>query len=178
MKKSIILSVLIIFIVSACTYVYQKSSTSHQRTQLETREFQTRVFDTDDTKLVMKAMLNVLQDEGFVVKNAVTDLGLLSATKEIDLTRNRGSNDFWSEFFESSQKSHDGQKTYKKFKTVEASINVSKFGNQSKVRANFQAKVLDNNGNTLEVYQMDDPKYYQDFFSKVDKSIFIQKQGL
>jgi hypothetical protein len=178
MRYSIIIMTLMLGFLVSCTIVTQQTDQSHQRTQLETREFQTRVFDTDDTKLVMKAMLNVLQDEGFVVKNAVTDLGLLSATKEIDLTRNRGSNDFWSEFFESMSKRNDNQNIYKKFKIVEASVNVSEFGKQSKVRANFQAKVLDNAGNTVEVYQVDDPKYYQDFFSKVDKGIFIQKQGL
>lgn len=176
--RNLILMMLMLAFLTSCTIVTQQTDQSHQRTQLETREFQTRVFETDDTKLVMKAMLNVLQDEGFVVKNAVTDLGLLSATKEIDLTRNRNSNDFWSEFFESMSKNNDKNNLYKKFKIVEASINVSEFGKQSKVRANFQAKVLDNTGNTVEVYQVDDPKYYQDFFSKVDKAIFIQKQGL
>ena len=40
-------------------------------------------------KLVMKAMLNVLQDDGYVVKNAVVDLGLITATKEIDVAPGR-----------------------------------------------------------------------------------------
>jgi hypothetical protein len=64
-----------------------------ERTQLEIREFQTRDFDTADPKLVMKAMLNVLQDEGYVVKNAVVDLGLITAAKETDLAPNRGGRD-------------------------------------------------------------------------------------
>jgi hypothetical protein len=56
-------------------------------------------------------------------------------------------------------------------------VNISEFGKQSKVRANFQVKILDNQGRAVEVYQVEDPKYYQDFFMKVDKGIFIQKQG-
>ena len=51
-------------------------------------------------------------------------------------------------------------------------------GSRSKVRANFQAKVIDGNGNTLEVSVVEDGKFYQDFFAKVDKGVFIQKQGL
>ena len=57
------------------------------------------------------------------------------------------------------------------------SVNVTEMGRRSKVRANFQARVLDNVGNPVEVYVIQDPKFYQDFFSKVDKGIFIQKQG-
>jgi hypothetical protein len=45
------------------------------QTQLEVRAIQTRTFDTADTKLVMKAMFNVLQDDGYVVKNAVSSWG-------------------------------------------------------------------------------------------------------
>ena len=47
------------------------------RSQLEIRQEQTREYDTHDTRLVMKALLNVLQDDGFIVKNAVVDLHLL-----------------------------------------------------------------------------------------------------
>src|SRR5213593_2649745 len=32
-------------------------------TQLQTREFQTRTYETTDTPMVMKALLNVLQDD-------------------------------------------------------------------------------------------------------------------
>jgi len=42
---------------------------------------------------------------------------------------------------------------------------------------NFQAKTLDNNGQPLEVETIADPSFYQQFFAKVDKGIFIQKQG-
>jgi hypothetical protein len=156
------------------------------QTQLQTREFQTRVFDTNDTKLIMKALLNVLQDDGFIVKNAVMDLGLLSATKEIDMNNQPkssggGSGDFWGELFNAMAKNKKNTKTeettFMKLKIVEVSVNISEFGLRSKVRANFQAKILDNKGNTVEVQTVDDPKFYQDFFMKVDKGIFIQKQG-
>ena len=46
-------------------------------TQLEKRQFQTRTYDSADKALVMKAMLNVLQDEGFIVYNANPLLGFM-----------------------------------------------------------------------------------------------------
>ena len=51
-----------------------------QKTQLQIREFQTRSYDTKDTRMVMKALLNVLQDDSFIVKNANVDLGLITAS--------------------------------------------------------------------------------------------------
>jgi len=141
-----------------------------QKTQLEIREFQTRSYDTTDTKMVMKALLNVLQDDGFIVKNASVDLGLITATKEIDV-EDKGEA-FIALLFA-------GEKArYKKNSTIECSGNVSEFGSQTKVRVNFQTKMMNNKGEVMDVRQVDDAKYYQDFFGKVDKGIFIQKERL
>jgi hypothetical protein len=46
------------------------------------------------------------------------------------------------------------------------------------VRASFQRKVLDNRGGVLQVEPIDDPKFYQDFFSRMDKSVYLQKEQL
>ncbi len=187
--KHLWLIALAIASLTACTvfdFQQQSSGTTPEKSQLQTRQFQTREFDTNDTKLILKAVLNVLQDDGFVVKNAVSDLGLLTATKEIDMNQSTSNSDadFWSALFESmarnnnNRNSRQEQQPSKKFKIIESSINVSEMGSRSKVRANFQAKIVDSNGNTLEVSVVEDPKFYQDFFMKVDKGVFIQKQGL
>lgn len=182
--KHLSIMLLIIFTVAGCTvFDYQQNSggATPEKSQLQTRQFQTREFDTNDTKLILKAVLNVLQDDGFVVKNAVSDLGLLTATKEIDMNQSSSNSDFWGVLFESmarnNRNSRQEQQATKKFKIIESSINVSEIGSRSKVRANFQAKIVDSSGNTIEVSVVEDPKFYQDFFAKVDKGIFIQKQG-
>ncbi|MCX6140874.1 MAG: hypothetical protein NTX15_08620 [Candidatus Kapabacteria bacterium] len=176
----------LVLVLSSCTIINQAPPTTTPQTQLQTRQIQTREFDTNDVKLVMRAMVNVLQDDGFVVKNAVPDLGLLTATKEIQISGGNSNGDqFWSEVFESvlkssgsrSSPSNRQEQRYSKFKQIEVSVNVSELGSRCKVRANFQAKVIDNVGNPVEVYAIQDPKYYQEFFTKVDKGIFIQKQG-
>jgi hypothetical protein len=170
--------ILSLLLLASCTVINQQSAPPPQKTQLQTRQVQTREYDTNDVKLVMKAVLNVLQDDGFIVRNAQLELGLLTATKEVDLRGNGSGNDFWSNFFRGIDRNRgQGEAIFNKLKQIESSINISEFGKQSKVRANFQVKILDNQGNTVEVYQVEDPKYYQDFFMKVDKGIFIQKQG-
>ncbi|MCX7736182.1 MAG: hypothetical protein N2319_05675 [Candidatus Kapabacteria bacterium] len=184
MAKLSVIFFLIAISFFGCTIVNQPKKSDGEQTQLQVRQFQTREFDTNDIKLVMKALLNVLQDDDFVIKNAVVDLGLISASKEIDLASGGRSsnNDFWADFFKaifSDKKSQRNDPTvYNKLKVVEATINVTEYGKRTKVRANFQAKILDNRGNPVEVYTVDDEKFYRDFFAKVDKGIFLQKQGL
>lgn len=181
----IIIYMIVVCIVGftvGCTVVSYQQAAVAPKTQLQTREYQTREFDTNNTKLILKAMINVLQDDGFVIKNADADLGLLFATKEVNISKSGGttSQEFWNQIFESMskrQQPHSKEPTYNKIKIVEASINVSELGRRSKVRANFQAKILDNLGNAVDVYSIEDQKYYQDFFMKVDKGVFLQKQG-
>lgn len=184
MAKFVITVIFVTFSFYSCTIVNQPKQSDGEQTQLQVRQFQTREFDTNDIKLVMKALVNVLQDDDFIIKNAVVDLGLISASKEIDLASGErtSNNDFWADFFKaifSDKKSHRSDPAvYNKLKVVEATINVTEYGKRTKVRANFQAKILDNRGNPVEVYTVDDEKFYRDFFVKVDKGIFLQKQGL
>jgi hypothetical protein len=159
--------------VSLCCLISLSCATTQptlQMTQLQTREFQTRYFETADTNLVMKAMLNVLQDDGFIVKNAVTDLGLLTAEKTIDI-ENKGEATL-SYFFGGAHAE------WKKASVIECTGNVSAHGSQTKVRANFLLKMLSNKGGIMKVEQVQDEKYYQEFFAKLDKSIFLQKENL
>lgn len=166
MKPRYIIFFLIGILLLGCT----STNVKPQLTQLQIREFQTRAYETDDVKMVMKAMLNVLQDDGFIIKNAVVDLGLLSAEKQVDI-ESKGEA-FWAWFFAGSQA------IWKKANIIECTANVSDFGTQVRVRVNFQAKILDNKGNILKIGQISEEKFYQDFFAKVDKGIFIQREKI
>lgn len=72
----------------------------------------------------------------------------------------------------------NSEPTIDKTALTEASANISEFGDQTRVRINFRLKILDNKGGTAEVKQIDDPKFYQTFFSKVDKAVFLGKEDL
>jgi hypothetical protein len=162
-------SLLVFFILmigcTGCTYF----TPAPKKSQLEVRQMQTFVFDINNFKLVMKAMLNVLQDEGFVVKNVHLDLGFLTATKEVDIERPGVR--FWGGSFSNPDR-------WVKMNVLDVTGNVTEFGSRTKVRVNFQAKQVDNYGATVAVYQIQDPQFYQDFFMKVDKSIYLQKEKL
>ncbi len=165
MKKTHVVFLVVILFISACA-----TTQAPPKTQLQIREFQTRTYGTNDIKMVMKAMLNVLQDDGFIVKNASVELGLLSATKEVYI-ENKG------EAFVATLLDRKNAR-WKKNSIIESTANVSEFGKECRVRVNFQLKVMDNRGGVVDIQQIEDQKYYQDFFSKVDKGIFIQKEKL
>ncbi|MGQ9570140.1 MAG: hypothetical protein ACUVUQ_04715 [Thermodesulfovibrionales bacterium] len=165
MRKVGLLIIMSIFVFGCAT-----TGVTPQMTQLQIMEFQTRTYETNDLKMIMKAMHDVLQDDGFIVKNAVMDLGLLSAEKTVDI-ENKGEA-FLSALFLGDQA------TWEKASVIECTANVSEYSNQARIRVNFQVKVLDNKGGIREVKQIEEEKYYQDIFSKVDKGIFIQKEKL
>jgi PBP1b-binding outer membrane lipoprotein LpoB len=165
MTRGVVLLVLFTFIVSGCA-----TTGAPKQTQLQIREFQTRTYDTTDTKMVLKALLNVLQDDGYIVKEANTELGFMTATKEMDVESKTEA--FMSSLFLGSSARWD------KNSIIESTANVTEFGEQTRVRVNFQLKTMDNKGNVSKLKQVGDEKFYQDFFAKVDKGIFIQKEKL
>jgi hypothetical protein len=188
-----LLIMLCLVVLQSCTIVNLPNQNQQRpQTQLQTRQYQQREFDTNDVKLVMKAVLNTLQDDGFIARNAVVDLGLLTATKEITLNGSTGqqsantNNDFWSALFRdavfgnrrqgSQPRGSNEDQRFQNIKQIEASINLTQFGRQTRVRASFVARILDNKGAIMETYEIEDMKFYQDFFVKVDKGVFIEKQ--
>lgn len=140
------------------------------RSQLEIRQMQTREFETSDTTTVLRAMLNVLQDDGFIVEQVNPEVGFFNATKVMDtedtLAKTWGT--FWwgpsAQWIENT--------------VIDCTANVSQFGERTRVRANFQVKQMNNKGGVEKARIMDDPKFYQEFFTKVDKGIFIEKEQI
>lgn len=168
---------LILFVLCLALPVYAKKREAEQiitpMTQLEKRQFQTRTYDSSDKPLIMKAMLNVLQDEGFIVYNANPLLGFIYGVKDFDTSD--PNIDITKEFgLSKSRLNWNGVKVA----TIETTANVTEYGKSIKVRVNFKRKLLNMYGNAQFIDDVNDENYYQDFFSKVDKAIFLQKQKI
>lgn len=159
-----------LLVLTLCTASCVAPVPRPQLSALEIRESQTRRYETRDTRMVMKALLNVLQDEGFMTKNAVSDLGLITAVKETDMQSNM---DIFSQAI-----IYGRDARWPKNSILEATANVTERDRETMVRVNFQRKVLDNFGATMSIDQIQDPRFYQDFFFKVDKGIFLQKERI
>jgi predicted RNA-binding protein with EMAP domain len=55
-------------------------------TQLETRQIQTREYDTLDKAMTMRSVIATLQDLGFTIDQADAELGTVTATRLHDFT--------------------------------------------------------------------------------------------
>lgn len=192
MFSKYIVALLLLGVASSC--VPHEASLRPEKTQLEVREFQTRTFDIQDSKVVLKSVLNVLQDDGYMVKSAASDLGFLAATKDIGIHMPEshtmsGEIDF--SVFRMSKIGRFGVKrkrlhrhsrreqTMPSHQLIEATVNVSEFGEKKvRVRANFQSKVYDTGEAVIGVKPISDEIFYQEFFAKVDKGIFLQQQNI
>ena len=166
-----LLLVLVPFLFFSCEIQQERPA---PLTQLQKREIQTRTFEDAQMKQVMKAMLDVLQDTGYIVKNANTELGLLVASKEVDCENRRDV--LFATLVTSS--GSGSQPRWNKNAIYEASANISQIGKNVKVRINFQEKILDNLGAPVRVRQILNPKEYQKFFESVSKGLFIHKENI
>ncbi|MFA7659066.1 MAG: hypothetical protein WCY19_06510 [Candidatus Gastranaerophilaceae bacterium] len=183
MKK--ILCLVIIFVLAfvpiptLAKKVKVEKTDSPLETQLEKREFQTRIYNTKDTKMVMKSAINTLQDEGFNLSNANTELGIITAQKEFDVHMSTGKEilirSVYAVAFGIIGLMLSENVVKSSVHSISASVNVSEFGKQTKVRVNFTEKTKKN---SAKVEDIKDEKIYQAFFEKLDKSLFIQNQGI
>lgn len=170
-----ILAILFIFCLAlpVCAKKQVQEEVITPMTQLEKRQFQTRTYESDDKALVMKALLNVLQDEGFIVYNANPLLGFIYGVKDFDTSD--PNIDISKEFgLSKARLNWNGVKVA----TVETTANITEYGKSMRVRINFKRKLLNVYGNAQFIDDINDETYYQDFFSKVDKAIFLQKQKI
>ena len=51
-----------------------------QNSQVETRNYQSRTFDTGDKKIVLRSVISTMQDLGFIIDRADETLGTVSGT--------------------------------------------------------------------------------------------------
>jgi hypothetical protein len=136
------------------------------------RSVQTRTYTGQNPKTIMKTLLAVLQDDGFVVHYGNAELGLLDASKSV---ARLDDGDFNLDLPTRVRNEIAGATSG--ITTVEATANVSDLGDRVSVRINFQRRLTDNGGRT-RVAQVTDAKGYQEFFAKLDKGFFLQREGL
>lgn len=140
-------------------------------TQLEKRNFQTRTYKTLNQNTILKSILNVLQDEGYIVYNVNSLLGFAYAVKDFDTTD--PNIDISKEFgLSKSRLNYNGVKVA----TLESSVNVTQYGETIRVRINFKRKLLNEYGNAQFIDDVSDAEFYDEFYSKLDKAIALHKE--
>lgn len=168
-KKILVILFILCLALPVCAKKRQSEEIIVPMKQLEKREYQTKTFESQNKVNVMKAILNVLQDEGFVVYNANSLLGFIYGVKDYNVSDSE--EDISKEFkVTKSRMSYNGVSVA----TLETTANVTQYGKTLKVRVNFKRKLLNMYGNAQLIEDITDPEYYNDFYTKVDTALQLQ----
>jgi hypothetical protein len=139
---------------------------------LSLRAMQSRSYPTRDARGVLKALVDVLQDDGFVVRYANTRLGLLAAGKVLAGPTS-------SELLGvPGRVAGIAVGTRPVVERLEATANVRESATRVTVRLSLERKVTDPAGAVLSVAPVTDEKTYQEFFVTLDKGLFLEREGL
>ena len=159
-------------IVTGCKETIPPEALKLSAQSLEDRQAQTRRFDTsDETKLLM-ASAAVLQDLGFNIDESETKLGLIVGSKVRDATEagQVAGAIFAALLLGVAIPIDDTQK-------IRVSLVTSPLGESGKktaVRITFQRLIWNTKNQLSTIEALEDPKLYQDFFSNLSKSIFLE----
>ena len=171
---------LLALLLGACATVPESALPRGPHAPLELRQAQSRTFDAADARLVLKAALNVLQDEGYVIREANAEPGLVTGVME------------WR-----SRQPSQGLRVLKwvaalptygaslllptgrtEFSAVEANVNVTPEAARTRVRISLVTKVTGKSGAIRSVAPVDDPLAYQRLLAGLDRAVFLEKEGL
>ena len=141
---------------------------------LNDRQLQTRVFEAVDEQKLLTASAAVLQDLGYTIDETDVRSGVIVCSRDRDVTVT--AEVILSVTLEilSLLVGMPASVPYDKTQKVLASLITAPVDNQrTAVRITFQHMVWDSDGNIRKREQLNEPATYQEFFSKLSKSIFL-----
>lgn len=163
----ILVSLLWLF-VSACQKGIPKEALELTPETIADRQLQTRVFETENESRLLEASAAVLQDLGFTIDESEVKCGVIVCSKDRNVTEfyNVGLSIIASLFFIDYD--------YATRQKVLASLITRPLeSNRISVRVTFQHLVWDTKKDLIKNERINEPEIYQEFFSKLSKSIFL-----
>ena len=164
-----------VLIFQGC-YSIPKDALRMNKTTLEDRRLQTRLFDTSDEEKILSASAGVLQDLGFNLDESETDLGLIVGSKDRDATE--AGQVFFAAVLAGMSGGPAIYDTKQKIRISLVSCPVGENGERTAVRVTFQRIVWTNYDQISRLERLNDPEMYQGFFDKLSKAIFLEAHGI
>ncbi|ACV68244.1 hypothetical protein [Desulfohalobium retbaense] len=162
----------ILVFVSACQPKIPDGALQLNKQSLEYRQLQTKTYDTDDEKKVLSSCAGLLQDLGFNIDESETSLGVLCGSKQRDATQAGQvvASILVAALTGAATPIDDTQK-------MRASVITKKVGEEKErvsVRVTFQRIVWNTRGQITKKECISEPEVYQEFYSKLSKSLFLE----
>jgi len=174
LKRKLFLSILIscLVLIASCNKGVPPEALKLNKKSLEQRQLQTRVYNTNKEEKVLNACVAVIQDLGFNIKDTSSKLGVLVGTKKRDATK---ASQVVAAAFAAAL---TGQATpvddEQKMKVSIVTNYMSDDKERIKVRVTFQRLVWNTRGKITKREFLSKPEIYQEFYSKLSKSLFLE----
>jgi hypothetical protein len=161
------------FLVACQNRIFEQALTLSPDS-LRDRQLQTRIFEAIDEKRLLKASAAVLQDLGFTIDETEIRCGVIVCSRDRDVTETVEVVLSVALEILSILVLSPTSVPYDQTQKVIASLVTTPADNQRiAVRITFHHMVWDSDGNITKNEQIHDPQIYQEFFSKLSKSIFL-----
>lgn len=172
------LLVIPLLLLAGCAQV-PKDAFRLSETALEQRQIETRHFEDVEEESLLSASAGVIQDMGFQMEEAETELGVLIASKERDATSAGQvvANVLLALFAGTTQPMDKDQTIRVAIVSKSLYDGSKKVDDAFAVRATFQRVVRRTDGSKY-VETLKDEELYQGFFSQLSKSVFIEGQKI
>ncbi len=143
---------------------------------LKLRQLQTRRFDSKNEQALLAGGAGVLQDLGFTLDEAETELGVIVASKD------RSAVEAGEVIGSIILMALTGVETsWDKKQKIRVSLVTRPAGTEDEstlVRVTFQRIVWDTEGKISKTEPLDEPEFYQEFFARLSKAVFLDAHEL
>ena len=170
MNPKILAALTPLLLLSSCAGNIPKEALTLSQESLQNRQMQTRKFETLDESKLLSASTAVLQDLGLEIEEANAPLGVLVGSKMRDATDA-------AQVTLAVLAAIGGRPVpIDKEQKMRASLVTQPLpnGKETKVRITFQRIVYNTQGQVTRAEAIIDPQVYQEFFSKLSKSVFLE----
>lgn len=175
-KKTLACILLILFLLPlvSCKSGIPKDALTFSPTSLADRQLESRVYETTDEKKLLSASAALLQDLGFQLDESEVPLGVIIASRDRDVT------DAGQVAGAVAMAILFGVATpVDKNQKVIASLTTKPIDSKrTAIRIVFQHMVWNTQNQLVKNECIKDAQIYQDFFSKLSKSVFLEAQGI
>lgn len=174
MRAGVLLALFLVLSVplAACAPRIPRDALQLSPESLELRQLQTRRFDTTDEARMLSACAGLLQDLGFTLDESETDLGLIVASKERSAVE--VGQVVLSVFVAALTGVATPTDKEQKLRASVVTRPVGENGESIAVRVTFQRIVWNTQGQISKREALTEPQWYQEFFAKLSKSVFLE----
>lgn len=174
--RNLFLLLFIVFLATTFGCSSKKVVEESTKSQLELRNIQSKTINFTNTDFIIKALVQVLQDDEYTIENLDSSVGYFMATKALDAGKEKYEFKLYDIYYPIAVYKY--LSLGRNIAEVKSTISVRGYDKNSKVRASFKIQISKENGKVVSIKTIDDPKFYQEFFAKVDKALFLEKNNL